>query len=313
MIYKDEHERRDLVVINFTCFTGMRVEDIHNAKSTNFTFNAADQTNPRRLVAVLDQTKNDKKGNGPASGRTFMLPCLCMPTDPANRKKWCKTLLANPEAPCLDPCPFNIVYNYLKDCPLPDDNSKEAPLSFIRALSSRGDPRTIARGPLSYSEIMKIPQRVNLRLSEENQITKATGKVGRMTFTSRAMNDTKVGGEVTAVATKHKDPKTMLGYVDADQSLLMAAALEIGKAVKNSTNQNRLAGVDLTPTHSDSNVLKRSWQEMQEEETVKDENKNDNNNMIKITKNVEQSSTTSVVTTSECGMKTTTVNLTFNF
>ena len=142
-------------------------------------------------------------------------------------------------------------------------------------------PKRIARGPFGYNEIMKIPQKVNLRLSKENQIDdKATGKVGRMTFSSRTMNDTKVGGETAAAATKHKDPKTLMGYVDADKGLLMETAFEIGKAVKNANNQNCLAGVELTPPPSPCqnkhNSLKRNWGDTEPNESNNNSNKLEN-------------------------------------
>ena len=87
-------------------------------------------------------------------------------------------------------------------------------------------------------------------------MNKATGKSGRMTFSTIAMNDTTVGGEITAAATKHRDPKTLMGYVAAKPGVLMAAAIEIGKAVKNSNNPNRLAGVELSPVvENDSEVI----------------------------------------------------------
>ena len=143
MNYADESERRDLVVMNWTCYTEMRVQDIHSAKSNNFTNNPADQAHPRNIVAVLNQTKNAKNGIGPASGRTFLLPCICMPTNSADKKKWCKTLLENPDAKCLDPCPYMLISEYLNDCPLPE-KVDDPPLSFIRALSTRGEPyRTV--------------------------------------------------------------------------------------------------------------------------------------------------------------------------
>ena len=40
------------------------------------------------------------------------------------------------------------------------------------------------------------------------------------------------GAEATSVATKHRDPKTLLGYVMADEGLLMQAALTIGNINK---------------------------------------------------------------------------------
>ena len=53
----------------------------------------------------------------------------------------------------------------------------------------------------------------------------------RVTFANNAMNSG-AGAEVTSVATKHRDPKTLLGYVIADEGLLMHAALTISNKNK---------------------------------------------------------------------------------
>jgi hypothetical protein len=315
MPYADESERRDLVVMNFTCYSGIRIEDIHNTKTRHFTKHQADQDNPRHLAALLEQTKNDKDGTGPASGRTFVIPCICMPSLLPDKKKWCKTLLENPNAPCLEGCPYNIINSYIEDCPRPLKDTADE-LAFIRALSSRGDEnRTIARGPLGYNEIMKIPQRVNLMLSESNQVSKATGKAGRMSFTSIAMNKTKVGAEVVALATKHRDPKTMVGYIEPDRGLLMKAALGVGQAAKDCTLQNRLAGIELTPPPSATKNLKRKWED---DDSLKENDVNNTTILLpslirKSLDNVVNNNTAIQTTSSEVGGNNKSVSLTFNF
>lgn len=311
----NDEEKRDSAVMQFSCYSGLRMEDMHKSRSINFTKEAADQINPRSVVAVLAQTKNDKTGTGPVAGRTFVVPCICMPLNAVDKKKWCKSLLADPFTPCIDHCPYNVITTYLEACPTPDKET-DPPLAFVRALATRGD-RCLAKGPLGYSEIMKIPERVNQRLSEPNRVKKATGKAGRMTFTTLAMNETNVGGEVTAAATKHRDPKTCMGYVKPDNSLLMRAALGIGEAAKGSMNTNRLAGIDLTPPKS-TELVKRTWQESDDgnaEIDGKKENVVHNKvmNVSNITNNEATSKSSIAVTTSDGGNKTTTVNLTFNF
>lgn len=76
---------------------------------------------------------------------------------------------------------------------------------------------------------------------------KISGKTGRVTFTTLAMNNG-VSAESTSIATKHRDPKTMLGYVAADEQLMMQAAKGIGKAMKGSSSNSTIAGVDFLPS-----------------------------------------------------------------
>ena len=247
-------ERRDLVVVVTSCYSSLRVEDMHAARFNNFTKQPANQISPRSIVAILDKTKNDKSGTGPIAGRTFVIPCICMPEAAANKRKWCRVLQENPDANCLDGCPYDILGSYLKDCPTVSKAS-DPPLAFIRALPARGDleRRCLARGLLSYNEIMKIPERVNQMLPENVQTkTWATGKLGRMTFSTLAMNATDVGGEATSMATKHRDPKTLLGYVGSDNALLMRAAQGIGSAMKNSSKDFLLAGVDISDSQNET-------------------------------------------------------------
>ena len=88
-------------------------------------------------------------------------------------------------------------------------------------------------------------------MPEALQLKKISGRVGRMSFSTHAMNNG-VSAETTSLASKHKDPKTMLGYVVPDEGLLMQAALGIGIAVKNtSTSSSRLAGISFAPEESD--------------------------------------------------------------
>ena len=72
---------------------------------------------------------------------------------------------------------------------------------------------------------------VNARLPEDVRLKNCSSRTGRVTFASNAMNNG-AGAEATSVATKHRDPKTLLGYVAADdRRLLMEAALTIGNII----------------------------------------------------------------------------------
>ena len=71
---------------------------------------------------------------------------------------------------------------------------------------------------------------VNARLPEDVRLKNCSSRTGRVTFASNAMNNG-AGAEATSVATKHRDPKTLLGYVAADDRLLMEAALTIGNII----------------------------------------------------------------------------------
>ena len=73
--------------------------------------------------------------------------------------------------------------------------------------------------------------KVNARLPEDVRLQKCSSRTGRVTFATNAMNSG-AGAEATSVATKHRDPKTLLGYVMADEGLLMQAALKIGNKNK---------------------------------------------------------------------------------
>ena len=84
---KTPEELRDQALVSFICFTSMRIEDVDFAKTKELQIKAADNDNCRRIVAELARTKNDKSGKGPVSGRTFVLPCICMEDLPAPEKK----------------------------------------------------------------------------------------------------------------------------------------------------------------------------------------------------------------------------------
>ena len=68
---------------------------------------------PRHFSFLLDWTKNNMRGVGPDSGRSFMLPCSCMRI---MSKSQCVTsarnLSSNPDRPCISACVFQVSILY---------------------------------------------------------------------------------------------------------------------------------------------------------------------------------------------------------
>ena len=64
-----------------------------------------------------------------------------------------------------------------------------------------------------------------------------TGHTGRVTLSSIAMNNN-VGSVEVEAATKHRDPKSLLGYIRKDDSSLGAAALGVSNAMFPNSNVN---------------------------------------------------------------------------
>ena len=69
----------------------------------------------------------------------------------------------------------------------------------------------------------------SMRLPVQLQLMHPTGHTGRVTLSSIAMNNN-VGSVEVAAATKHRDPKCLLGYIRKDDSSLGAAALGVSIA-----------------------------------------------------------------------------------
>jgi hypothetical protein len=70
-----------------------------------------------------------------------------------------------------------------------------------------------------------------------------TGHTGLVTLSSIAMNNN-VGSVEVAAATKHRDPKSLLGYIRKDVSSLGAAALGTSNAIKKRGRDFFIAGVE---------------------------------------------------------------------
>ena len=75
-----------------------------------------------------------------------------------------------------------------------------------------------------------------------------------------------VSPEATALATKHKDPKTLMQYVRPNKGLLMQAGMGIGAAVNScSSSGTQIAGVKLDPPEDKSDDTEE-FEETEDEE-----------------------------------------------
>ena len=85
----------------------------------------------------------------------------------------------------------------------------------------------------------------------ELQVENPTGHSGRKTFYSVVVNNN-VSALVVAQATKHKDPKTLMGYVSVSDNSLMEASLSISSAANRvHLNSSSVAVVDLFANNCD--------------------------------------------------------------
>jgi hypothetical protein len=208
-------------------------------KERNITLKQATTRDPRRIVMVLDRTKNDKSGTGPVSGRTFVLPCFChLDMDEDEEKVFKKTCKARPRTPCPADCPYASFIQYQDAKPsFLEANSKgkvveAGEMAYGRMLSARGEVRSFTTYKLGIKEMRRCIVRVNARLPEEHQLAKPTGHAGRTTLVTVAVNEGGVDPTTVALASKHRDPKSCAGYIRPDETILMAAALGVGRAVR---------------------------------------------------------------------------------
>ena len=118
---------------------------------------------PRRIVAILAKTKNDRNGTGPVAGRTYVLPCICMESleSKEERNNWAKALKKEPFCKCISACPFATVVKYMMACPKLEATSSEGPLSFMRAITARGgDNRRLLTSKLGINQAKKCLEKV---------------------------------------------------------------------------------------------------------------------------------------------------------
>ena len=118
----------------------------------------------------------------------------------------------------------------------------EVPKLF-RALTPKGLNRTLTCFPLGIGKIRDLTRLVNERLPTELQLTNPSGHSGRVSLSSIAINNN-VGSIEVAAATKHKDPKSLLGYVRKDDGVLGSAALGVAEAIKKRGRDFSIAGIE---------------------------------------------------------------------
>jgi hypothetical protein len=222
-----------------TCFTALRIEDVEGMKERMVTVKLANKTQPRRIIIVLDKTKNDKTGTGPIAGRTFGLPCTChLDMDVEETAAFAKQCKGAPKTRCPDLCPYQIVMDYQEAKPTALVASSKGAvvalgeMAFGRMVAARGEERNLTTYKLGIKEMRKCINRVNARLPEESKIARPTGHSGRTTLVTVAVNEGGVDPTLVAQASKHRDPKTCMGYIRPDEGTLMAAALGVGRAVR---------------------------------------------------------------------------------
>ena len=139
---------------------------------------------------------------------------------------------------------------FLRECPPP--NVKYPNPSLFRALTSKGMVRTLTCNPLGIHSIRDLTKLVNERLPVHLQLFNPTGHSGRVTLSSIAMNNN-VGSVEVAAATKHRDPKSLLGYIRKDDTSLGTAALGVSNAVKKRGRDFSIAGVEFDTDSDEGN------------------------------------------------------------
>ena len=119
------------------------------------------------------------------------------------------------------------------------------PPRFFRAVCTRGLNKTFTLGPLGYNSMRLCLESVNSRLPEYSRLQHATGHSGRKSLVTIACN-ANVSAEVAALASHHKDPKTLMGYIAPSSLNMMTAGLAVGSAAADSRRRSRhVAGIDL--------------------------------------------------------------------
>ncbi len=103
-------------VFVMSVFGAMRMEDIDCTRSEDVKIEPydAELDIPRSVCFVLRKTKNDPRGDGPVEGRTWRVPCCCLTSldAAADSKRMKADLKENPQVPCYDPCPYQVIIDY---------------------------------------------------------------------------------------------------------------------------------------------------------------------------------------------------------
>jgi hypothetical protein len=175
--FQNHQDLQALACVCFTCFTGIRIEDLHQANTANVTRTAFSTKNPRNWKIQLLKTKNDPDGTGPVENRTWIVPCCCLvDLDKEAKQSFARKLKVNAHVGCISPCPFNVISLFLRECPLPNDKYPNP--SLFRALTSKGSNRTLTCNPLGISSIRDLSRLVNERLPFDLQLKNPSGHSG---------------------------------------------------------------------------------------------------------------------------------------
>jgi len=75
---QNHQDLQALACVCFTCFTGIRIEDLHQANTADVTRTAFSSKNPQNWKINLLKTKNNPDGTGPLGKRTLIVPCYCL-------------------------------------------------------------------------------------------------------------------------------------------------------------------------------------------------------------------------------------------
>ena len=212
MTPQNDMDLRDLAATVVIIFTGLRSNSLYLATTNNWVKCAADQTSTRHWKLVLPKTKTDPKGLGPVANRTSIVPCICLTNiDKKEKAKFLKDMKCDSFCSCLVLCPFDSLSNYMNKCPQKSHDDDSTELSFLRAVTARGD-RTLTEHKLGESEVKKCIQRINLKLPEQFQLDKVGKNIGRYTAASICMNNN-VDSVATSFATKHKCMESLKGKI----------------------------------------------------------------------------------------------------
>ena len=104
--YENHLELQAIACVCFTCVTAIRVEDLHQAKTTDLTCTPPSNKNPRNFKLKLPTTKNDSDGTGSVENRTWIVPCYCLEDlEKAAKQKLARQLSANALVSCVAACP----------------------------------------------------------------------------------------------------------------------------------------------------------------------------------------------------------------
>ena len=125
-----------------TSCSAMRAVDLYRTFSKDVTMHHANnqkninEYKSRNFSFVTTVSKNDIRGEGPISGRTWVVGCFCHTPfscpDNSDFIAWSNAVEENPRCPCINDCPFNVILDYLAACPDPMGQSRGNPNPFVQ-------------------------------------------------------------------------------------------------------------------------------------------------------------------------------------